>query len=66
MKKTTDNQECKIWENTKGESIIASRADTMRGVYWTVEIVYGVGDFETLGTRCTWEKVMQFVNEYDY
>lgn len=55
------------WENEKGHKIFASEAYTTTGrkTYWTVDFIIEPGNFKKLGTRCTWEKVMQFLAEYE-
>ena len=64
MKKIHENTHTHAWENEQGLRIIASRANTNKGIYWTVTFIRKPKDFDTLGTRCTWEQVLTFLNQY--
>lgn len=56
------NSECTCWENEKGDWLCASRANTRKGVYWSVSVGnHDLDGFLVLGTRCTWEQVLRFV-----
>ena len=67
MAKLIDHADNKfyVWQLENGSRFTAVRSYTHSGVYWNIDIKAPGKRLKKLGTRCTWYKVLDFINDYD-
>ncbi len=65
MKKIFERSDLHAWEKENGDRLTVAKANTYKGVYWTVTFIPNEGKFKILGTRCTWQQAMAFLAEFE-